>query len=260
MPEVTDPALLMALNGSGKGGASPYENKTQESQFVQNPQLREVVRSLANAQAYNMRLPTGRFHAAKNDFFQYAPNNPGDKTKPAAWTPNQISDYQGFLGLQQELTKPLKSLINPPGSTTSGREMDAVAEQQMAQSMIPGPGKEFRANVDMINRSGRRALNHIAFNAFMSRWRANHGGSVYAKSKNGETAEQAWNRYQTSPAYNQTVQTPFTTLLNNGGRAPKAGAKKVSGGPVSIKDDAGYDRLPSGAHFIAPDGSHRVKP
>lgn len=31
-------------------------------------------------------------------------------------------------------------------------------------------------------------------------------------------------------------------------------------GPTTITDDAGYDALPSGAHFIGPDGQERVKP
>ena len=214
----------------GKPNIGTNEAKTREAQFQASPQLREVLRSLADAQSYNMRLPTGRFYAAKNDFWQYRPGDPGDKTKQGAWNPNQISDYQGFLGLQQELTKPLKALINPPGASMSTREMDAVAEQVMAQSMIPGPNKEFRANVDLINRSGRRALNNLAFNAFMSRWRANHGGSVYSKAKNGDTAEQAWAKYQRSPAYQQTVMTPYTTLLANGGRAPKATKPKANDG------------------------------
>ncbi|MGB0855392.1 MAG: hypothetical protein ACPGSI_18995, partial [Pikeienuella sp.] len=33
-----------------------------------------------------------------------------------------------------------------------------------------------------------------------------------------------------------------------------------NGEPVTITDDAGYDALPSGAEFIAPDGTRRRKP
>lgn len=231
----------------GKPGVGTNEAKTREAQFTANQQTREVLRSLAAAQGYNMRLPTGRFNAAKNDFWQYSPSRTQDKNTPEAWKPTQISDYQGFLGLQQELTKPLKSLINPPGTVTGGREMDAVAEQVMAQSMIPGPGKEFRANVDMINRSGRRALDRIAFNAFTSRWRSKHD-SVYGKDAKGRTAEQAFADYQRSPEYKKTVLTPYTTLLKNGGRAPvaKPQAKTVAGGDLHQGEDGVFVWNPKG--------------
>ena len=60
----------------GKPGIGTNEAKTREAQFQASPQLREVLRSLADAQSYNMRLPTGRFYAAKNDFWQYRPAIP----------------------------------------------------------------------------------------------------------------------------------------------------------------------------------------
>jgi len=100
-------------------------------------------------------------------------------------------------------------------------------------------------------------LDHVAFNAFSDRWRANHG-SVYGKAKNGQTMQQAWQAYQNSPVYKQTVQTPYTQLLRNGGFAkPPA---KALGGPVRITGDADYAKLRSGAQFVGPDGVLRTKP
>lgn len=45
----------------------------------------------------------------------------------------------------------------------------------------------------------------------------------------------------------------------SGARLP-AGAATPQTAPVAITDDAGFDALPSGAHFIGPDGQERVKP
>lgn len=246
MPEVTDPALLMALNGGGNGGKmSPYEAKTRENQFSQTPQIRQTLRDLATSQGFNTKIPTGRFAATVNN---------GVQQFPTSWQPSDVATYQSMLGLRQALTKPIASLSNPGGAGPSAREMDAVKEQELAQSMIPGPEKERGANEYLINRAGRAALDKIAFNSFSSRWRANHGGSVYATDKAGRSAEQAFADYQRSPAYKKTVLTPYTKLLANGGRAPKEQAV------ATVKSDADYERLPSGSHFVGPDGKQRVKP
>lgn len=230
MPEVTDPALLMALNGGGgaKGDKlTPYEAKTRETQYTATPQLRQTLRDLATAQGFNMKIPTGRFAATVNN---------GVQQFPSSWQGSDVATYQSMLGLRQALTKPIASLSNPGGAGPSAREMDAVKEQELAQSMIPGPEKERAANEYLINRAGRAALDKIAFNSFSSRWRANHGGSVYAKDKSGRSAEQAFADYQRTPQYRATVLTPYTKLLANGGRA-KPAAKPIAGGTLAHGED-----------------------
>ncbi len=216
MPEITDPALLARLNGDvtvsdGQKGIGSNESRTRESQFVTQPQLRAYARQLAEAQAFNQALPTGRWRMRVNS---------AQEELPSGWQNGDVANYQSMLGLQQALTKPIISLNNPPGTVTGSKEMDAVKEQEMAQSLIPGPGKERAANEYLINRAGNLILDKTAFNAFSNRWRTKFG-SVYGKDARGRDANQAWADYQRSPAYKRTVMTPFTKLLANGGYAPR---------------------------------------
>ncbi len=51
---------------------------------------------------------------------------------------------------------------------------------------------------------------------------------------------------------------PALTRKQHAAVAPRGGG--AAAGPVTVKSDAEYNALPSGAEFIAPDGSHRRKP
>ena len=222
MAEVTDPDLIAMLETSQgninknlnvsegpNGGVGPREAATREGMYTSTPQLRSMGRDLATAQYFNQRIPTGRFAARVSGVEQQF---------PSSWQPNNIADYQSFMGLRQSLTKPVISLTAPTGQATSSKEMDTPKELELAQTMIPGPEKEQGANEYLINRTGRALLDRLAFNAVTQRWQAKYG-SAYGKSKSGQTAAQAWAAYQQSPAYKQTVLTPYTKLLANGGSA-----------------------------------------
>lgn len=199
----------------GKKGIGTNEAKTREAQFASTPQLRTLGRDLAAAQGFNLRIPTGRFAARVSEVGQQF---------PTSWQPQNIADYQSFMGLRQALAKPVIALTAPAGTTTSSKEMDTPRELELALTSVPGPDKERGANEYLINRTGRAVLDKIAFNAFTDRWRAKYG-SVYDKDKSGRTAQQAFADYQTSPAYKRTVLTPFTKLIGNGGRPPRARPK-----------------------------------
>lgn len=212
MPRIDDPALLQMLEtpqtsinknlniSDGQQGVGSQEAKTREAQFIAGPQRRALARDLAQAAFLNNRIPTGRFAARVNA---------GVQEFPPGWQNGNISDYQTMLGLRQAMTRPIVTMTSV---APSSKEMDAVKEQELAQSMIPGPEKEQGANINLINRAGRAVLDQEAFNAFASRWRANHQ-SVYDKAKNGQTMQQAWADYVKSPQYRRTVLTPFTKLI-----------------------------------------------
>lgn len=241
MAEVTDPDLIAMLETSqgninktssdGTPGVGHSESQTRESQFTSTPQLYKMARDLATAHLLNQRIPTGRWEAAQQML---------QSKLPPGWKPSNIADFQKLGGVQQTLTKPIISLNSPAGTTISSKEFDTPAEQVMAKASIPGPDKERDANTFFINRTGRDVLDRNAFNAFSARWRANHN-SVYAKAKNGQTMEQAWEAYTASPAYKQTVLTPYTQLLANGGSAtPPRSPKKVAGGNLQQGADGVY--------------------
>jgi len=228
MAEVTDPNLLALLETSQgninknlnvsegpNGGVGPREAATRETMYGSDPALHSMGRDLGTAALLNNRIPTGRW-AAKQSIISGG--------LPPGWVPQNVADYQKFSGLMTGLTKPIIALTSPANSTTSSKEFDNPVEVQRAQSQVPGPDKERGANDFFIDRTGRALLDRLAFNAFTQRWQAKYG-STYGKSKSGQTAAQAWAAYQQSPAYKQTVLTPYTQLLANGGHAP--------GGPVS---------------------------
>jgi len=103
------------------------------------------------------------------------------------------------------------------------------------------------------------------------------GGAVHVHDQ--ETAERLLSAAQSPEAYNAVVDQLITEAKgalaapgqvrgqmgigskgNPTGAPAAAGAPAPTGAVVPIKSDADYAALPSGTPFIAPDGSHRVKP
>lgn len=212
------PGGLNVTSSDGQAGVGTKEAATREAQYIAAPQRRALARDLAQAAWINRRLPTGRFSANVNS---------GVAEAPSSWQNGQIANFQTMQGLQQAMTKPI---ITMSSAAPSSKEMDAVKEQEMAASMIPGPSKEYGANVNLINRAGRTVLDQEAYSRASDNWRSMFG-SVHHKSKTGKTFQQFWTDYTRSPAYKQTVMTPYTQLMRNGGRASPP---KLKGG---VSDD-----------------------
>ena len=241
MAEITDPEVLSMLEmpqsqinksltiSDGQAGVGSQEAKTREAQFASTPQLRNLLRDLARAQTFNQRLPTGRWKARVNEMGQEFP--PEWQNNPRA-----IADYQSFLGLRQGMAKPVISLTAPAGSTTSSKEMDTPKELELALTSVPGPDKERGANEFLINRTGVAALDKVAFNSFMDRWRADCG-TVYAKDQQGRTAQSAWQEYQSSPKYRDTVTTPYTELLKRNMPKVRKPRRLPKGWGVEVVED-----------------------
>lgn len=210
----------------GQPGVGKNEATTREQQANSAVGNRSLLRDLARAHGLNQSLNPSRFQArvmmAKQEM-------------PSGWTDRDVAQYQILNGLQRAMAKPINQLNNPSGKPLSAQEFNTIPEQKNAMSYTPGPDISREANSYFIDRAGRQALDQIAFNQFSSRWRANHGSS-YAKDARGRTAQQAWTDYQRTPAYKQTVLTPYTKLLANGGRA-KPAAKPIAGGTLAHGED-----------------------
>lgn len=230
--DVTDPQEMKKVLGvqgmkslvvsEGRAGMGTPEAKTQEAQFTATPQIRQTLRDLATAQVLNKRIPTGRFAARVNEAGQQF---------PSSWQPQNVADYQSFLGLRQGMAKPVIALSAPAGATTSSKEMDTPKELELALTSVPGPDKERQANEFLINRTGRAAMDKIAFNAFMDRWRSKYG-SVYAKA-GGKTANEVYREFTKSPAYKANAETPLTDIIE---RAPRRKTKPSSGWKIERAD------------------------
>jgi hypothetical protein len=61
-------------------------------------------------------------------------------------------------------------------------------------------------------------------------------------------------------ASGRNVKFPYNPIIKVPPRAEKKAEAAPSGGPARIQSDADYNKLPSGAMFIAPDGTTRRKP
>jgi hypothetical protein len=61
-----------------------------------------------------------------------------------------------------------------------------------------------------------------------------------------------------APAQQPAASAPLGSTVPTAGAAPAAPAAPA--GPVKIVGDTDYARLPSGTHFIGPDGHERIKP
>jgi hypothetical protein len=229
--DVSDPNEMKAVLGTagmnrlikdvtvseGQSGVGSNESKTREAQFSSTPQLRTLARDLARAQYFNQRIPTGRWAAAQANITGKLPPN---------WVPENMADYQSFMGLRQGMAKPVIALTAPAGTTTSSKEMDTPKELELALTSVPGPDKEHGANQYLIDRTGRAVLDKMAFNAFSDRWRAKYG-TVYGKDAGGRTMQKAFSDYQASPAYRKTVMTPFTRLIQPKAKRPSSGVDDI---------------------------------
>lgn len=228
--DVTDPNELKKVLGTktagtmlglnvteGAGNVGSQEAKTREGQQGQNAQLAQFLKNLGRSDAYNRALPTGRWKARVSGVEQEFPSD---------WQSNNVADYQSFLSLRQSMLKPAISLTTPPGATTSSKEMDTPKELEMAMTVVPGPDKEPAANRAIGDRLGLQAMEQIARNTWMQRWRAKFG-TTHAKAPNGLTADEAFMRFMSSPK-SANVRKPISQIAAEG-RARRA---KASGAPL----------------------------
>jgi hypothetical protein len=214
---------MMGVNVTeGAGNVGSQEAKTREAQQGQIGQLKQFVQNLARAEVYNQALPTGRWKARVNSVQQEF---------PSSWQNRDVANYQTFMSLRQSLLKPSIALTTPPSATTSSKEMDTPKELEMAMSVVPGPEKESGANRAIADRLSLQAMEQIARNSFMQKWRATYG-STHAKSKTGETADEAFLRFMASPR-SANVRKPISQIVAEG-RARRAKLREKSAKPSII--------------------------
>lgn len=113
----------------------------------------------------------------------------------------------------------------------------------------------------------RVLLDQIKGGTFLQAFQSLKGGGAITEVE-GTKAEQAiarLNRDQSEQAFRQSLQdlreVANAAMVRAQAKAQAAGAQSVQGGgsPARIQSAADYNALPSGALFIAPDGSQRRK-
>ena len=139
---------------------------------------------------------------------------------------------------------------NTLNALQSRRVMDAQIAQKGPQTEADAarlklaevsPYKSKQANIGVMLRGMADATLAKKKLPFMQKWANKHG--LNGVDEQGRTADEAWRGVA-------------DRVYSVGNKRPAA----KTAGPVRIKGDADYDRLPSGAVFIAPDGSTRRKP
>jgi hypothetical protein len=119
------------------------------------------------------------------------------------------------------------------------------------QSMNYDPEKSKLDNQRMVETQKWVAKRQAAYAASLSKW-TEMLGSPSATNKDGMTFDRFWGQYSAKALPRPDIARAMT--------AGKTQVPQRTAGPVKISGDADYNRLPSGAVFIGPDGVKRTKP
>lgn len=152
--------------------------------------------------------------------------------------PQTVTDFQTLRSLQSK--RVMDAQVEQKGPQT---ESDAARLQLTEVS----PYKTKQANIGVMRRGMADATLAKRKLPFFQQWAGKYG--LNGMDPQGRTVDQAWGQ----------VADAVYKAGNNLGQAPRLG-RRTSSQPTKISGDDDYNRLPSGARFIAPDGSLRTKP
>lgn len=172
---------------SGKRGMSNAEAKSADAGDSQAYQAREVLRGLANIEALNRRVPTGRFNTAVAGW---------EQNLPSGWQREHIPAWQTMQAQSRSLLMPGAELQS--GKALGASQINSERELDYWASTIPNAAQEPAAVTAGVDRLGAMALRRIAREEAAKRWRANFG-NLKAKSPQGQTFEQFFDGFMASP-------------------------------------------------------------
>lgn len=175
---------------------------------------------------------------------------------------------------------------------TAGARVNAqqAAKTDAASNALTSPGgigDQFQESIDALNRTGIPIANQAQMQAL--RLSNDPRVSTYDTAMNGVVSESAqilgrgqitvnsmeearkvvsgWHTSEQAKAGLAQLKREAATTVKasseevaKSARTPKGQPGVQAGGPAKISSDADYAALPSGAEFIAPDGTHRRKP
>lgn len=239
---VNDPAEIRKVLGSGGGarngaGLSIQDNKALNEMRGENAAALSVNRDYREVAK---TLDRANLTPAKAKWLEtWIPRENGGVMDAIGGyigeqflAPQTVSDFQTLRSLQSK--RVMDAQIAQKGPQT---EADA-ARLQLAEV---SPFKTKQANIGVMRRGMADATIAKRKLPFFQVWANKYG--LNGLNERGQTADQAWRGV--SDAVYKT--------------GDKLGQKK-SQSIATIKDDSDYDRLPSGARFVGPDGKQRVKP
>lgn len=192
-----------STGGDVKSALTRPEMMTREAAQAKNGELKGFLGMIMEAEGFNRKIPTGRFNARVNAIGQQFPQS---------WQPNDVSNYQSFMGLRQRMVKPSMGILT--GKAPMSGEMNTPAEVQMQMDAVPGPEKEFGANRYLGDTAGKAAQMQMRRNTWQQYWRDNHG-STHATDKAGKTMEQGLQDYMTKGPGAQWANKPMSSYYQD---------------------------------------------
>lgn len=172
----------------------------------------------------------------------------------------QLRDAHARLGSGKNLTGPV--LGRMPDFVTSFTNPDAVDVRQETHGAIQASLRQI-LGAQFTEEEGKRIMN-ITYDPSLpehtNRLRVTRlYNQIATAAKAKESAARYFEQNGTLRGWKGSLW-GISDFDPDKATAPVGAKPQASGGPVSIKDDAGYDRLPSGSLFIGPDGQTRRKP
>jgi len=232
---VSDPALLAELNalgssttagkpgGKGVGGATAQAQKRYNELQDGGQMARENMVNLARARNITQSIPTG-----------FLNNLVEDARRRVGLTDNRVVGREKLGALQNQM---VMSLRQPGAGSISDSERAAYRQSLFSPNYQPA------ANLGIINSKFGSEARTLGRAILASKWKGKYG-TIDAVAPTGQTFDDAYQNMLNDPA----------------AKAAQNMLSRKTSGPARIKDDADYDKLPSGAHFVGPDGVDRVKP
>ncbi|CAE6826929.1 hypothetical protein R20943_06447 [Paraburkholderia aspalathi] len=190
---------------------------------------------------------------------------------------SRASAYQKQSGGDMAAT-PIEYKANTRGAIVNAQQGAKVDAAAGALTQPGGIGDQFQGAIDALNRTGIPLANE----AQMAALRATNDPRIaaYDAAQNGVVSEAAqilgrgtltvnsmeearrvvngWHTSAQAKAGLAQLKKEAETTISASRREVRTSAS--GGAPVRVSSDAEYNNLPSGAEFIAPDGSHRRKP
>lgn len=210
-----------------------------------------------------------------------------DKTKmPAGYRPTPDGNMEAVPGGPADIKMNEKRQQDFASATQVIQQLDELSRSVNRVSTAPGLDKNFGVQGYVPNVPGGKAADAAALletlktqGAFAAlqemRNASKTGGALGAVSdrenqmlqnaiaalQKAQSAKQVRDQLKVLNDHVETskqrIRDAYNDHWNRGGEAAKRG---MGGGPPTVRDDSDYNKLPSGARFLDPEGNERVKP
>ncbi len=242
------PNVTESYNRYRSSGLAKNDNKELEAARTEAI----AVTTNLKPQIQEMRSLVGTFPMGITSDAQYQIGRVVGDFGGIGMSPEEQGNRDAFLGQSKKLALSLGRDLKPFSNS----------DRDWIQAMVANPGQTKESAAQVLETLEKMADYRLFYAQGAEMWQNQYGGLSMTDAK-GQNFFESWGEWS---AMNPVTGSQFSgdaptkgTGAKGGVRSGAAGGRGGSG-PVQIKDDAGYDALPSGAEFIGPDGVRRRKP